>query len=267
MPATRPSGGYPLSFRELKKFSQRGPMYRYLESLAKGSRVELFDDMLPSTMIATNWAVANSSGTSAASFAALADTADGVLQGDTGTDDNGSISLIGQHVAWYGDQNCGMEIRLKTDVVTDFNIETGFATAAPGSNAAVFTDVDTPTIVTDSAIFAVDTDQTIVTAAFGTDGSTSNQDVKRTSLAGIPGFTAGNLPVAATFYTVRIQLIGNSAYCFVNGKLVASHDDDPQGNIEGGTKVAPWVYCRTRSTTAVFPEIDYIWVWQDRLGS
>lgn len=254
----------PASLNELRKAGNKGPLYDYLRKYAFQDKEFMFDDMHPSTMLATNWAVANSGGTSAANFAAKADAAGGWLQGDTGTDDNGSISLIGQHVGWLGDRNCGMEIRLLTDIVTDFNIETGFATGAPAANASVCTDIDTPAGQTDSAVFTVDTDQTIVTAAFFTDGSTANQDVKATTLAGVPGFTSGTLPVAATAYIVTIQCVGNSAYLFVNNKLVASHDDDAQGNIEGGTAMAPWVYCRTRSGTAVFPEIDYVAVWQDR---
>jgi hypothetical protein len=254
----------PASLNHLRKAANKGPLYDYLSKYAWQNKELLFDDMHASTMIAANWTVANSSGTSAADFAANADVAGGWLIGDTGTDDNGSISLIGNHIAWLGDQNCGMEIRLLTDVVVDFNLETGFAKAVPGANAPVVSDVDTPTIVSDNAIFTVDTDQTIATAAFVTDGSTANQDVKATTLAGVPGFTSGTLPVAATAYTVTLQCIGNSVYCFVNNKLVASHDNDPQGNIEGGTKMAPWVYVRTRSTTAVFPQIDYIAVWQDR---
>lgn len=250
------------SRKALQRSFGRGHKYDFLNVLAYQDTYFKLHDFDEDTINLDYWAVANSSGTSAADFA-IAVARSGQIQADTGTDDNGSVSLIGPKI-FYGDAHCGVEFRIKTDVVVDFNLECGWATAAPGSNAAVFTDVDTPTIVTDSAIFAVDTDQTIATAAFGTDGSTANQDVKRTTLAGIPGFTAGNLPVLATFYTVRIQLEGNSAYCYVNNKLVASHNDDPQGNIEGGTAVAPWVYCRTRSTTAVFPQIDYIALWQDR---
>lgn len=251
------------SRKALQRSFGRGHKYDFLNKMAHQDTVFFFDDFLGDAINLDHWAVANSGGTSAADFAKAVGRG-GWITADTGTDDNGSLSIVGP-LEWYGDAYAGMEIRIKTDVVTDFEIETGFIDAVPAANAAGVNDQDTPTMAaSDGALFSVDTDETLKTVGFFTKGSTANQDIKRTTLAGIPGFTNGNLPVLATFYTVRIQLEGNSAYCYVNNKLVASHNDDPQGNLEGGVALAPWVYCRTRSTTAVFPTIDYVACWQDR---
>ena len=257
----RIANGYPHSIRRLENGTLRDAVAKGFLSRFATRDIESGKDDFDGALDTTFWAVANSGGTSAANFAV--DAPCGTITGDTGTTDNGSISLVSDF-KFKGDQNCGMEIAIQTDIVADFNLEVGFASAVPGSNASVVSDVDTPAITADAAILTVDTDQTLTTLAFVTDGSTANQDVKATTISGAPGLTNGNFPVAATYMVVRIELSGNSAYCYINGKLVASHDDDPQGNIEGGTGLGIWVYCRTRSTTAVFPKIDYVEYWQER---
>jgi hypothetical protein len=261
----------PASLAELRKITPKGPLYDYLKLWAWQDKVVDFQDFLrPGEFDTTNdWLVANSGGTSAANFAIRADIAGGTIQGDTGTTDNGSISLINAHLAWLGDLNAGMEVRIKTDIVTGYDLEVGFIDAVPAANAGGVNDEDTPTMVAaDAALLSIDTDETFTKLGFYTVGSTANFGPHRTSLAAVPALTGTTdaLPVADTFFTVTVQMVGNNAYLFVNNKLMASHDEtkDAQGNIEGGVKLAPWVYCRTRSTTAVFPEIDYIAMWQDR---
>lgn len=263
MQALYPRYGYPMSEKQLRRSMGKGPLFEYLAKFAWADNVLFFDDFLQDTINLDFYALANSGGTSAANFA-INVARSGQIKGDTGTDDNGSISMI-MPLTWYGDANAGMEVKIKTDIVTSFNLEVGFIDAVPAANAGGVNDEDTPTFVAgDSALFSIDTDETFKTAGFYSNGSTSGQPDSRTSLAGVPSFTSGTLPVLDTFYTVRIQLVGNNAYCWVNGALVASHDTDADGHIEGGTAVAPWIYCRTRDTTAVFPSIDYIAAWQER---
>jgi hypothetical protein len=261
----------PASLAELRKFTAKGPLYDYLKRWAWQDKVIDFQDFLrPGEFDTTNdWLVANSGGTSAANFGIRADIAGGTIQGDTGTTNAGSVSLIGAHCAWLGDLNAGMEIRIKTDIVTNYDLEVGFIDAVPAANAGGVNDEDGPTMVAaDAALLAIDTSETFKKLGFYTVGSTANFGPQRTSLGPVPGMTGTTdaLPVADTFFTVAVQLVGNNAYLFVNNKLMASHDEskDADGNIEGGVKLAPWVYCRTRTTTAVFPEIDYIATWQDR---
>ena len=255
----------PASLAEIRKHIPRGPLHEYLAKFAWQDKVLFLDDFLGDAINLDMYAVANSSGTSAADFAHNLQR-NGAIQSDTGTTDDGSVSIIGA-INWYGDYNAGIEVRIKTDVVTDVNLEVGFIDAVPAANAGGVTDEDTPTTAfADGALMSVDTDETFKKLGFYTKGSTAGQGVKRTSLGPVPSLTGTTdaLPVADTYFTVAVQLVGNSAYLFVNNKLMASHDDDPQGNLEGGVALAPWIYTRTRSTTAVFTSIDYIAMWADR---
>jgi hypothetical protein len=159
-----------------------------------------------------------------------------------------------------------MWVRLKLDVVTGHSFEVGLIDAVPGSAGPGVSDVDTPAVtMADGAVLHLDTDQTLTTAAFVTVGSTANQTVKATTLS---GFTA---PTAATFFDVVVQLVGNDAYCIVNnGVDVITHHNgvsaNSAGHVEGGVSLAPWVYNRSRNTTAKLMDIDAIAVWSDRIA-
>lgn len=260
--------GYPLSKNELSKVAGlgRGAHRDFLEFFALRDTVHFFDDFLGDTINLDNYAVANGGGAAVASFAINVQRG-GVIRATTGTanDATASASLV-MPLNWYGDYNCGMEVRWKLETsVAAYKIEVGFADAVPASNTGVVNDEDTPTgYGADFAIMSIDTSETFTTAGFYTDGSTSNQDIKRTSFAGVPNFTTGVTPVISTWYTTRIQLLGNSAWCWQNGKLVAEHNDDPQGNVEGGVALAPWLYIAANSATSKSIDIDYLHVWQDR---
>jgi hypothetical protein len=204
-------------------------------------------------------------GAAGATFATNIQNGTGVVRGSTGTDDNAASSLIGP-IIFRGDNNCGMWVRLKLDVVTGHSFEVGLIDAVPGSAGPGVSDVDTPAVtMADGAVLHLDTDQTLTTAAFVTVGSTANQTVKATTLS---GFTA---PTAATYFDVVVQLVGNEAYCIVNnGVDVIAHHNGISGNsaghVEGGVSLAPWVYNRTRNTTAKLMDIDAIAVWSDRIA-
>lgn len=258
-----PMIGSPMSLKELKRgVSGRGPLQSFLRNFAYPDQVFFFDDFLGDTINLDNYALAKGGGTADASFA-IAVARGGTIANDTGTDDNNYTSLI-MPLNWYGDANAGMEVRLKFNAVTSLNFEVGFADAAQATG--VVNDEDTPTgSGSDFAVVSMDTDETLKTLGFYTDGSTTGQGIKATTLAGVPGLTGGTTPVANTYLTVRVQLAGNSAFCWVNGKRVASHDDDPEGNVEGGVALAPWIYVRCRAGAAArIATVDYIAAWQDR---
>ena len=247
-----PASGYPASKAELAKFrGMGGPLNRFLQTFAYKDRVFFFDDFLGDTINLDNYALANSGGAGAANFA-IQVLRSGVIRSATGTTDDGSLSLIGPAI-WYGDANCGMEIRFKYDVVTGYNTEVGFAAAVPGSNASAVTDIDTPTVLDETAVLQIDTDQTLTTLAFAT-GGTSFTDTATT-------VTGTTVLTAATYAIVRIQLIGNMAACWINGYREAVHSGD---KVEGGNPLALWVYSRTRNTTTKLLDIDYVAMWQDR---
>lgn len=258
-----PLNGFRMSEATLRKQMGHSPLFEFLRMQASDDRMVL--DQAPGIChfpiaMSAYWTAANSAGTSAADFAAVVGDGPGYLQGDTGTDDNGSISLIGP-IIYKGDLNVGVMFDFQIDAVTGYNLELGLIDAVPGSNASGVTDIDTPNIAAgDAAILTIDTDQTIATLAFATDGSTANMDDKATTIAQpITNFTA------ATRHRVVIQTFGNFAACFIDGVLAAVHDakTDPQGCIEGGVLLAPWIYCRTRNTTAKFPRLYHFAVWQD----
>jgi hypothetical protein len=258
-----PRAGFRVSEQTLRKNMGVSPLYEFLRMYAADDRQYLSNapgiNVFPVAMDTAYWTVANSGGTSAANFATVVGAGPGYLQGDTGTDDNGSLSVIGP-VIYQGDLNAGCMFDIQIDAITDYNLEMGFVAAAPGSNAPVVTDIDTPNIVADSAVVSIDTDQTIATLAFATAGVTSNFDDKATTIAQpITNFSA------ATRHRVIVQLLGNYAFCAIDGVISAVHDaqTDADGCIEGGTLLAPWIYCRTRTTTARFPRLYNFHIWQD----
>jgi hypothetical protein len=246
--------GYPLSRVELSKMGGVGPLYRFLEKYATRDVVRMFDDFTGDTINLDLYALANSGGAGAANFATQV-LANGVVRGATGTTDNGSISLVGP-IIYSGANNAGMEVRLKVDVVTGYNLEVGFIDAVPGSNASGVSDVDTPTAAfADGAVLQIDTDQTLQTLAFVTKGAAVT--IQATTLT-----TPITVLTAATYVTVRIQTVGQKVYLWVNGTLVPHAVT--VNHITAATLLAPWIYARTRDTTAKLVDLDYVDLWADR---
>lgn len=263
MPKVRSGGSIP-STLALRKFAKAGRMADFLDFYSFRDTYFHLDDFGGDAINLDYYALA-AGGSGGAVFATNIQNGTGVVRGSTGTDDNAASSLIGP-IIFRGDNNCGMWVRLKIDVVTAHMFEVGFIDAVPGSATGGVNDIDTPTVfMADGAVLALDTDQTLTTAAFVTVGSTANQTVKATTLT---GFTA---PTAAVFFDVVVQLIGNDAYCIVNnGVDVISHHNgisaNSAGHVEGGVSLAPWVYNRTRNTTAKLMDIDAIAIWSDRVA-
>lgn len=264
MPKIRSIGSLP-GTNMLGKFSRAGAMRDFLEFYAFRDIAFWIDDFVGDTINLDMWAVANSSGTSAADFAVnIANSSGtGVIQSDSGTTDNGSTSIIGP-IIYKGDQNCGMAVRFKVDDVTSWSFDVGFIDAVPASNTAGVNDVDTPTVfMADGAVFHMNTDQTLQVPALVTVGSTANQTVKAT--------TTGLTPVNATYMTAVIQLVGNDVFGQLNvgsSQVFVSHTngtgDNAAGFVEGGVALAPWIINLTRNTTAKFMDVDFVAVWSNR---
>lgn len=236
------------------KMSRNNPVYQHLAMLSDD--VVLFEDDFTYDAIDTNfYNVANSGGTGAQS-AAVALASGGTVTMLPGTTDDGSTSLVGP-IIWSGDKNCGMQAILKVSAITDIHVEVGFVQGVPGSNTGAVNDIDTPTVyMTDGAVVCVDTDQTLKTLALVTEGSTSGQDPAKVD-CGTQMF------VADTYLRIAVWLVGNQAHCAVGGR-VYSAAYDAQGNVEGGTLLAPWIYIQNRGTAARTLTIDKVSVWQDR---
>lgn len=256
-----PDPGQMLSDAELAKVEQIGSLYNFLRFYAKGDRSFDFDDFTENAAIGDYpYAVANNSGTSAASFAIPATKVEnGAITGTTGTDDNANISLIGP-IIYRGARNAFVEICAKVDQVAGgLDVEFGFIDAVPGSNAGGVTDEDTPTAAfTNGAVFSIDTDETLQTLGFYTKGNAASQAIAATTLV------APTVLVADTYmrFGVWLRRAGSSASIahalgFIDGKLVAHHTPTA-GAVNGATLLAPWIYIRTRSTTPVVPTVDYV---------
>src|SRR5688572_18678980 len=143
-----PQNGFRMSEATLRKNMGLSPLYEFLRMYASDDRVVLNNipgiNNFPIAMGAY-WTPANSSGTSAANFASVVGAGPGYIQGDTGTDDDGSISLIGPLI-YQGDLNVGCMFDIQIDAVTDYNLELGLIDGVPAANASGVTDIDTPNI-------------------------------------------------------------------------------------------------------------------------
>lgn len=221
----------------------------------------IWDEFNSDTLNTFNWTVDGDTGTTALAVPAAASAqAGGVLTGTTATDDNEAISIYG-HPIWSGDLNCGMLVTAKFDDVENFFFETGFTDPLTDYTLPAINDIDTPTITNGGSTVAtltMDTDQTLVTATFITDG-----DATYATAATAPS-TAWS-PTADTYFTAIIQLIGNTAVCAV---LDANYNKVFQVSkigVEGGTLVQPWFIVGNRAASeATVPTLRRLAVWGDK---
>lgn len=234
-----------------------------LYPLAWEDTVWVFDDFMQDT-INLDFYVLSADATATTFAATSTPLRGGTITGNTGTTDNGFHSIKGL-LAYFGDNNCGMEIRFKQDAVTGHAVEMGFTDALTDDTLPAINDIDTPTITNgavDVAIIVKDTDQTLTTLAFVTDGNTADFNTTKTNL-GTQDLTA------ATYMTGRVGIAGDAAYCGLygaDGELLqfASHGIATASSVEGGDAVAPWFISGTRNTTDKITDIDFICSWEDR---
>jgi hypothetical protein len=270
MAATLPSmAGYGLtpgiaSLRSLQRanVNPHGPLGQYLKTLAWRDVVFEKDDFAYATIDATFWVT--NAGTGATAFAVpgtplLGGAVTGAT-GTNGTESNRCVNLYGSPI-YAGDKNCGVEFRLKVGAASS-NVEwaCGFIDTHTTITTPIplFGDIDTPTLgsgIGDAALVGQDTAETLTTAALVTLGSTPYSAAK----TAIGTFA----PTATTYFTVRIQLIGDDAYVFVNdsGTLITAKKTSA---IEGGTLVRPIIAISGPTATTKTWDIDYIARWQDR---
>jgi hypothetical protein len=251
---TYPISGYPLSDAELSKKMGKNPLYEFLRFSSR-DRVHFYDDFLGDTINLDNYVLAT--GATATAFAHAAH-ASGIVQGASGTTAATSGLQIYTPAMWYGDQYAGCEVRFRASVVTETRLECGFVDALPSVNTAVGNNLSTPSYNTaaDVAIYLYNDASATKTSGFYTDG---------TAIAPVKTATTTGRPTANTFITVRIQLIGNQGYMWVDGKLLAAHNTAGTDYIEGGTALRFFLDHKKSDTTDSNVEIDYIRCWQARL--
>jgi hypothetical protein len=211
--------------------------------------------------ISPDWAVSNSGGTSAADFASTDSVEHGILRGDTGTDDNGSVEIHFGKVMFDAARNPGCEIGLAFDVVTSMAFEFAFAdppSTASTLNVSALSAAGAPTIasngVTDQFGIVRNTDLTLTTAAVYSKGTT---DAASGTLLGTFA------PTAATYHVYRIQGGDGNVYAII---------DDNAGQEAGlilgpdtGILMRPHLIVATKvASTAKFPDLDYARIWAER---
>lgn len=226
--------------------------------------VWVFDDFMQDTLNLDYWTL-SADGTATTFAISSTIVVAGTIAGSTGTTDEGFHSIKGP-LAYFGDNNCGMEIRWRQDVVTNDLVEMGFVDALTDDTLPAINDIDTPTITNGAvnvAVIVKDYSQTLKTLAFVTDGDTSNFNTTKTNL-GTQDLTA------ATYITGRVAIAGDVAFCGLygaNGELLqfASHGTATADSVEGGTAAQPWfiIGCKEASN-AIVATMDYISAWEDR---
>lgn len=259
----------PFSFRELDRIGGSNfALTKFLHPLAFHDVTLIHDEFGGDTLNGDLYTT--SADTNATAFAAAStQSLNGVLQGSTGTTDDDGISILGPAI-WRGDNNCVLMVRMAVLAVSGiadgadyaaFSLEMGFADVITDTTLPVCTDVDTPTIAngaSDAAVLHIDTDQTLTTMAFVTDGSTTGMNATATTLS--PVFT----PAANTYYWYTVGLAGNAAYAMIDGARLVAHGAATASQVEGGTLLLPWIYLRTRNTTAKLAHIDALVLLQDK---
>lgn len=243
--------------------SEGGPMAAYLWPQSREA-VRL-QTHFESTILTADWTVTKD--TSCTDFVSTYGAGTHAAVGACDAADNQAISLIGANGLWCGDKNAGMLVILKSSLVASLNLEIGFVDVASDKTVPCVTDVDTPAVgngAGDVAVFHLDTDQTLTTSAFVTEGSTASMVPTKTDLDTY-------VPTADTYFGVKIQTTGNAAFCEVFDPTkpgwprlsYAAHGAAVASQFEGGVALKPYVLCRTRVASITTWSIDYIDVWQD----
>ena len=136
------------------------------------------------------------------------------------TVDDSQVQLI-TVAQFLSGQNPWIEVGFELESVTELGIQIGFADPGPADAGKIVDDVDdTPTVdalITDCAMAVINTDDTIATLRLiSKDGTTV------TGVTGSPTAAPHGVPTLATNVVYRVELRGQTAYCFVNGTLVAT---------------------------------------------
>lgn len=247
----QPRTGYPLGRSELRKSMGRGPLRDYLDFSSRDV-VHYFHDFGETTFLTNPWTVA--AGATATTWA-ITVAENGLLRGVSGTTAATSGLQLMSPAFFFGDRNCGCEVRYKLSAITEVRTEIGFVDAAPAVNTSIVNNLSTPTFNTaaEAAIYLFDDASSVVTSGLYTDGSGAIAAAKTATTTG--------RPTAATFTTVRVQVIGDTVTCWVDGALLVEGSAQA---IEGGTALRFVFSQKTSNTASKNIDIDYVRMWQDR---
>src|SRR3990167_854854 len=258
---------HPSGREQIERFSPEG-VYMALYPWLRAGVSYVEDDFIEDPLSTTRWNLA-ADGTATTWEWSVA--RNGTIQADTGSTDNGYVAINGDAI-WLGDQDAGMEVRFKIDVVTGFTFEIGFTDTLSDETLPAVTDIDTPATgngATDVAVLHLDTDQTLQTAELVGESTGGAFAAQKTTLLNAAGSAALWTPSAATYYTVRVQLNGDHAFCKVfDSNNASTHILKAEGGLrsmlDGASLIRPHILFGTRNTTPKVVDIDYIRVWQNR---
>lgn len=240
----------------------------------RGSVATVYADFIDNSDITRFFTLNKDAG--ATSYVTTAGLASGVARATSGTTDNDVASAFGL-TSWAGVKNCGMELRSKVSAITGIALEIGFIDALTTKTDMAVSDVDTPAFaagVTEAALFAWDTDQTIATPRWVSDSATFTT-AKGTNVLDAAG--AAWTPTADTYFTVRVQLTAASStgstidftLLDANHNLISKAcfdviDGGGTGGLTSATLLAPWFAMKTNNITSKTHDVDYFYAWQDR---
>ena len=210
------------------------------------------------------WTLANSSGAGAANFATVANDENGAIIGDTGTTDNGGVSMYLDSVYLDASNNPGIHVRMKIDDVSENACEIALTDAPSDSDTVTVTDRGDSAYtvangVTDGYILGYDTDTTTQKGfCFVTDGTSDGDEGIALGSA-----VAANPIASGVYFDAIIQGALNGGYAVMN------HNNELAVELSTGPDTAklmlPVIMCQTReSGVARFPTIDLIRLWWER---
>lgn len=205
------------------------------------------------------WTAVNA-GTAPTDFAYNAQR-NGALRGATGTTADNVIALHKAQTYFDADDNPFMIVRwLAPAAVTSFVFEIGFSDPKSTEAAVSVTDIDTPTVgngVTDGVFVALDTAQTLTTAALVSVGTTD-----AAAKSDIGTYT----PTVDTWQVTLIGVKANKAFCsiFNDGSHVGRFS--LASGPDGAVLMRPSLVFKTLNTTTKQIDVDLIVLGSERLA-
>lgn len=240
----------------------RGGVYPFLERLSWDSTV-WFDDFMGDLFkggAAPGAYQSTASGTSAAAAAINTGAVNGEILLDAGTDSGGRSDLsLGLH--FQGQLNCAFAARVQLNGITSAKVELGFTDVLSGTDAGAVNVKATPTFnATDCVGWVFDTNDNAYWEGIGAKAG-----------AAATTYEAGVSPVAATYETLEVALIGDVAFYLrfdANGKFLDVNTGTPQTSaVTATTLLTPWLFVQNRSTTQRTLTVDWVSAWQRRTTS
>jgi hypothetical protein len=251
-----PRSGHALSLNELKKeMGKDSSLFTFLEHYALADRhFDRFDFGVKALDTTNQWTVGAGATATTWAVASPDATAPTIIRGVAGTTAATSgLQIVTPAKFFYGDNDCGMQIRFRDSVITEGRLEIGFFDAKPAANTNLGNNLTTPTFNTavDVAAFLYDHTGSTTTQGLYTKGNNGQTAAKQAITSGL---------AADTWMTVRIQIIADDVYLFVDGKLMASK----ASGIEGGDGLILGLLSKSSDTTDRNIDIDYIAYWANR---